>query len=208
MSARGSTRKPNHVPSEQDQIGAARNLAGCGARIIAGRIHEAEARRSHRLGIVYHRVEWRRSCLCNRTQRFFEYCGDPAGFVSGRGIVVEISPFARSIFLPPVQPVYQSCAPLRGLRRGAATGLRHRIFREFRTVSPFRPHPPAYRRNAERGIRRQRRIAVRRAALQADGKMRRRKPVDGCRHWRREASPRPCDSGSMACHRSTCILDA
>jgi hypothetical protein len=67
---------------EGDEVAAAGDLAGHGGRVVAGRVHEDEARLRHLLGIFVDGVERHRAALGDGAERLFQNGGEAAGLVA------------------------------------------------------------------------------------------------------------------------------
>ena len=102
---------------EDDDVGAARHLAGRRDRVVAGRVHEDQPVPGDLLGIAEHAVERRLAALGDGAQRLLEDGGQPAALVAGRGVVVDRGAMLGDVIFPPLYVAVELGGDLR--RRGA-----------------------------------------------------------------------------------------
>ena len=76
-------------------------------RVVAGRIHEAQARSRDRLGIVQHRHERGLAAFGHGAEALFEDGGQAALFVAGRGVVTHRGSVLPGVVFPPANPFEQ-----------------------------------------------------------------------------------------------------
>ena len=88
-------------------------------RVVAGRIHEAQARSRDRLGIVQHRHERGLAAFGHGAEALFEDGGQAALFVAGRGVVTHRGSVFPGVVFPPANPFEQRIGHLAAHR---ATG--------------------------------------------------------------------------------------
>ena len=81
-------------------------------RVVAGRVHEHEALRGHRLGVLVDVDQVRGAALGHRAQRLLEDRGEAAGLVARRRVVVHLAAVARGVVLPPADPLDELLAHL------------------------------------------------------------------------------------------------
>src|SRR5215471_11198657 len=86
---------------EADEVSAARDLPSRSHRVVAGRIHEHEARLIDRFGVLVNRLQRRRSPLHRRTKRLLENVREPARLIAWADDAVELSVLTARVLLPP-----------------------------------------------------------------------------------------------------------
>ena len=153
---------------EDDDIGAARNLAGRRDRVVAGRVHEDQSVPGDLLGIAEDAVERRLAALGDGAERLFEDRGQPAALVAGRGIVVDRSAMLGDMILPPLYVAVELGGDLRRRRAIGEQMLGAVDFRGFRQNADAADAGQNIDGRAQRRIGGDAGHAVRAAALQAD----------------------------------------
>ena len=93
-------------------VGAAGDDAGHAHRVVAGRVHDDEALRRHRLGVVDDVDQRGAAALGDRAERLLVDRRQAAFLVAGRRVVVDLGAEDAGVPLPPLDALDQLLADL------------------------------------------------------------------------------------------------